>query len=71
MPPAVAVATHEGETMKHTENDYIQAGYKFERGQIAAQTLRAMLESEHRDDRAEARHLIERGRQEARQVSRK
>jgi len=53
--------------MKHTEHAYIEAGYKFERGQIAAQTLRAMLESEHRDDRAEARHLIERGRQEARE----
>ena len=56
-----------GETMKHTEHAYIEAGYKFERGQIAAQTLRAMLESEHREDRTEARHLIERGRQEARE----
>lgn len=52
--------------MKYTENDYIQAGYKFERGQVQAETLRRMIESEHIDDRAEARHLIEQGRQEAR-----
>jgi len=71
MPPAVAVATHEGENMKHTEHDYIEAGYKFERGQIQAQTLRAMIEAEHIDDRTEARRLIERGRQEAREVSHK
>ena len=57
--------------MKHTEHEYIQAGYQYERGRIVAQTLRAMIESEHRDDRAEARRLIEQGRTEARQVSRK
>jgi len=57
--------------MKHTERDYIEAGYQYERGRIVAQTLRAMIESEHRDDRAEARRLIEQGRTEARQVSRK
>ena len=52
--------------MKHTENEYIQAGYKYERGQIAAETLRRMIESELIDDRAEARRLIEQGREEAR-----
>lgn len=52
--------------MKYTENDYIQAGYKFERGQVQAETLRRMIESEHIDDRAEARRLIEQGRSEAR-----
>ena len=57
--------------MKHTEHAYIEAGYKFECGRIVAQTLRAMIESEHRDDRAEARRLIEQGRTEARQVSHK
>jgi hypothetical protein len=56
--------------MKHTERDYIEAGYQYERGRIVAQTLRAMIESEHRDDRAEARRLIEQGRAEAR-LSRK
>jgi hypothetical protein len=53
--------------MKHPENDYIQAGYRFERGQLPAQTLRTMLESERIDDRAEGRRLIEHGRAEARQ----
>ena len=48
--------------MKYTENDYIQAGYKFKRGQVQAETLRRMIESEHIDDRAEARRLIEQGR---------
>jgi len=57
--------------MKHSEHAYIEAGFKFERGQIQAQTLRAMIEAEHIDDRTEARRLIERGRQEAREVSHK
>lgn len=58
--------------MKHTEHDYIQAGYRYERattanGAIAeAQRLRLMIESEHPDEQAEARRLIEQGRQEAR-----
>jgi len=52
--------------MKYTENEYIQAGYKFERDQVQAETLRRMVESEHIDDRAEARRLIEQGRSEAR-----
>lgn len=57
--------------MKHTEHEYIRAGFQFERDKIAAQTLRAMIESEHPNDRTEARRLIEQGREEARQVSRK
>lgn len=52
--------------MNHTESEYIQAGYRYERGQIPAETLRRMIESEHIDDRAEARRLIEQGRNEAR-----
>ena len=52
--------------MQHTEANYITAGYRFERGQTPAETLRRMIESEHIEDRAEARRLIEQGRQEAR-----
>ena len=52
--------------MKHTEHEYILAGFQFERDKIAAQTLRAMIESEHPNDRTEARRLIEQGRAEAR-----
>lgn len=55
--------------MKHTEAAYIQAGYRYERGHTPAETLRRMIEAEEIDDRAEARRLIERGRQEARQVA--
>lgn len=58
--------------MNHTEHDYIQTGYKFERAtnpdraRAIAQTLRAMLSSETPEDQTEARRLIEQGRQEAR-----
>jgi hypothetical protein len=58
--------------MKHTEHAYTQAGYRYERattpGQAAAasQAIRVMLEAEKPHDQTEARHLIERGRQEAR-----
>jgi len=52
--------------MNYTEADYITAGHRFERGQIPAQSLRVMLESESIDMRAEARRLIEQGRAEAR-----
>ena len=52
--------------MNHTEADYIQAGYAYEKGKKAGETLRAMLEKETPDDRAEARRLLEQGRQEAR-----
>ena len=52
--------------MKHTENDYIKAGLKFEKGHTPAENLRAMLEAETIEDRAEARRLIDQGRNEAR-----
>jgi hypothetical protein len=52
--------------MLHTEHQFIEAGYKYERGQIQAQTLRQMIEKEHYTEHAEARRLIEQGRQEAR-----
>ena len=58
--------------MKHSEHDYIEAGYRYEKadGQAAravAARIRAMLDSETIDDQADARTLIERGRQEARE----
>lgn len=54
--------------MNQTEAAYITAGHRYERGQIPAETLRRMIEAERIEDRAEARRLIEQGRQEARQV---
>lgn len=53
--------------MKHTESEYITAGYRYERGQTPAETLRRMIEAEEIEDRAEARRLIDQGRREARQ----
>jgi hypothetical protein len=53
--------------MKYTESDYINAGHAYEKGKKAGESLRKMLESETPDDRAEARRLIDQGRQEARQ----
>jgi len=52
--------------MKHAENDYIKAGYDFEKGKIQADILRLMIESERIEDRHEVRRLIDQGRQEAR-----
>jgi hypothetical protein len=58
--------------MKHTEHQYIDLGYRYEKatsrdaGQAAAHAIRTMLESETIEDRTEARNLVERGRQEAR-----
>jgi len=58
--------------MKHAEVQYISLGYKYEQakspasGQAAAQAIRTLMEEEAIEDRAEARHLVERGRQEAR-----
>jgi len=58
--------------MKQTEHAYIEAGHRYERartpGQVAAasQAIRTLLEAEKPHDQTEARHLIERGRQEAR-----
>ena len=59
--------------MKHAEVQYISLGFKYERaqspeaGQAAAQAIRTLMESERVEDRADARYLVERGRQEARQ----
>ena len=61
--------------MKHTEHEYIQAGYRYEQATTPAaaaaraQVIRVMLEAELIDDHADARALIEQGRQEARQVA--
>lgn len=61
--------------MIHTEHDYMQAGYKYERANTAnaaivqAQRIRLMLESEHPTDQTEARRLIDQGRQEARRAT--
>jgi hypothetical protein len=58
--------------MKNPEAHYINAGHRYERattpGQVAAasQAIRTLLEAEKPHDQTEARHLIERGRQEAR-----
>lgn len=58
--------------MKHSEHQYLDLGYRFEKARSPASTrsvaaeIRALLESETIEDRAEARHLVERGRQEAR-----
>lgn len=58
--------------MKNPEAHYINAGHRYERaktpGQVAAasQAIRVRLEAEKPHDQTEARHLIERGRQEAR-----
>jgi hypothetical protein len=57
--------------MNHTEAAYIRAGFYFEKGEMSAQTLRHMIESERIDERAEARRLIETGRAEARALSHK
>jgi hypothetical protein len=60
--------------MRHTEHEYIDLGYRYERakspqaGQAVASAIRNLLEHEEIEDRAEARHLVERGRQEAREV---
>jgi hypothetical protein len=60
--------------MKNPEAHYINAGHRYERattpGQVAAasQIIRTLLEAEKPHDQTEARHLIERGRQEARKA---
>ena len=60
--------------MTHTEAAYINAGHRYERAstpsQVAAasQAIRVLLEDEKPHDQTEARHLIERGRQEARKA---
>lgn len=58
--------------MKHTEHDYIEAGYRVEKAKTpsayAAETqrIRVMLESETIEDQTEARRLIAQGIEEAR-----
>lgn len=58
--------------MKYPEAAYINAGHKYEAArtpeaaQAAAGSIRAMIEAEKIDDRAEARRLVDTGRQEAR-----
>lgn len=59
--------------MKYPEAAYINAGHAYERAktpaatQARAQAIRTMMEAESIDDRAEARRLVDTGRQEARQ----
>lgn len=61
--------------MKHAEVQYISLGFKYERaqsseaGQAVAQAIRSLLEAETIEDRTEARYLVDRGRQEAREVT--
>lgn len=58
--------------MNHTEADYVNTGFKFEKAQSTdkaralANKLRAMLSSEKPHDQTEALKLIEKGRAEAR-----
>jgi hypothetical protein len=52
--------------MQHTENDYIQAGYKFERGFWSLARFERMLEREKPAFRSIAITLFNRGRLEAR-----
>jgi len=62
--------------MKNTEASYINAGYRLEKAIIDGKTdtaiiakmqnIRLMLEVEAIDEHQEARRLVERGRQEAR-----
>jgi hypothetical protein len=55
--------------MNYTAADYITAGYNYEKTATStaqAIIIRRMLESEQIDERAEARYLIEQGREEAR-----
>lgn len=57
--------------MKHTENEYVTIGYKFERSNLAASVkirkeIITMLCDESEEDRLYAQTLIEQGRKEAR-----
>ena len=53
-------------TNKYTENDYIQAGYKFERGRMKLARFEEMLKREPDWFKFQASALFNRGRQEAR-----
>lgn len=63
--------------MKHTEQSYINAGFRYESATGAetarahAEAIRRMLTDEHIKDHPEARRLIDQGRAEARQGGRK
>lgn len=58
--------------MKMPESAFIRAGYNYEKAKTPDQAramsnaIRALIEAEDHRDRAEARRLIELGRQEAR-----
>ena len=58
--------------MKHSEGDYVNAGYRIERAKTPqaytaeTQRVRVMLEAETIEDQAEARRLIARGQKESR-----
>jgi hypothetical protein len=59
--------------MKNSQASYINAGYKYEKADTAdkaravAEAIRHMIQSESISDQTDARYLVERGRQEARQ----
>ena len=63
--------------MQHPENDYIQAGYRYERAPTPnaaiaiASRMRMMIESERPDEQTEARRLRALGIDEARQTNRR
>ena len=56
--------------MNHSEHEYHEAGYKYERLSLPAsrikrsKELRAMIASEAPEDRDQARRLIDQGRRE-------
>ena len=58
--------------MKHTEHDYIEAGYRVERAKTPSaytaetQRIRVLLESETIEDQTEARRFIAQGIEGAR-----
>jgi len=60
--------------MNHSEHDFINIGYRYERSKIThvarsiAYRIHKMLLGESISDQSEARRLIERGRSEARSV---
>jgi len=53
--------------MKYTEHDYLQAGYRFERGTMTLARLEKMIAKELPAYRFQALTLFNRGRIEARQ----
>jgi hypothetical protein len=52
--------------MIHSQADYLNAGYHYEKRRKTEKTLRRMIATEPEAERAEAWRLIERGRAEAR-----